>query len=214
MAKYLIFDMDGVIVDSEAVNMACEIAVLEQAGIEVDHQAHTQYLGVSVEAMWEELKTKHSLPLPVADYVALTEQLKHNHFETKGVQAIEGVEALIHWLVDKGWQLAVASSSSKANIIHHLASLRLDQDFEITVSAEEVGASKPAPDVFLKAAELLGATPQECLVIEDSTNGSLAAKAAGMTCIGFANPDYPAQDLSACDLIITDYDQIYAYLED
>ncbi|HEK9547259.1 TPA: HAD-IA family hydrolase, partial [Streptococcus equi subsp. equi] len=62
--------------------------------------------------------------------------------------------------------------------------------------------SKPAPDIFLKAAEWLSVDPKTCLVIEDSKHGSQAAKAAQMTCIGFANPDYPLQDLSACDSIV------------
>lgn len=67
--KYLIFDMDGVIVDSEAVNIASELAVLEKAGVRASFQEHTQYLGVTAEATWTDLKEKYSLPLEIADYM-------------------------------------------------------------------------------------------------------------------------------------------------
>jgi beta-phosphoglucomutase-like phosphatase (HAD superfamily) len=80
-------------------------------------------------------------------------------------------------------------------------------DFSQLVSSEEVVHSKPAPDVFLRTAELLGAAPENCLVFEDTRNGSKAAKAAGMYCIGFANPKYPVQDLVA-DEIIQDFREI------
>lgn len=108
-----------------------------------------------------------------------------------------------------GYTLAVASSSPKNEIIRNLKALDLDDYFTVKVSGEEVRNSKPAPDVFLKAAELLGASPEKCTVIEDTANGSRAAKAAGMYCIGFANPDYPEQDLSVCDKVIESYEEIY-----
>lgn len=211
--KYLIFDMDGVIVDSEAVNIASELAVLEKAGVRASFQEHTQYLGVTAEVTWADLKKKYSLPLDIADYIAQAAEETARYFEENDLQPISGIHHLIDWLLENGWHLAVASSSSRDTIDHHLKAIHLSEAFTTTVSTEEVGASKPAPDVFLKAAEYLGADPKECLVIEDSRNGSIAAKAAGMTCIGFANPDYPPQDLSICDSVVTDYEQLYPYLE-
>lgn len=207
MEKILIFDMDGVIVDSEAVNIDCEIAVLKKHGIQTDRASHYQYLGVSATDMWEELRSRHHLPLDSSVYIQETEQLKEAHFKQNGIQPIKGIHQLIEKLTKDGYRLGLASSSSKADIHHHLKAVNLHQAFEVTVSAEEVPRSKPAPDVFLRAAELLQVDPSHCMVIEDSTNGSRAAKAAGMSCIGFANPDYPLQDLRACDRIISSYEE-------
>lgn len=83
--------------------------------------------------------------------------------------------------------------------------LGIDKYFRRMISGELVGHPKPAPDIFLEAARQLQCTPDECIVIEDSRNGSLAAKAAKMTCLGFYNPDSGNQDLSAADEIFTEF---------
>ena len=98
------------------------------------------------------------------------------------------------------------------DIKRNLKELGVAEYFEYMVTGEDVSSSKPAPDVFLRAAELLDVDPKVCIVIEDTRNGSLAAKAAGMYCFGFANPDYPPQDLSMADKVISDYQDIYIYL--
>lgn len=136
---------------------------------------------------------------------ALIAEMNHRRqamLKRDGVKAIAGAVQLIKYLHAKGYRLAVASSSPKADIIRNLTALGLLDCFEVLVSGEEVARSKPAPDIFLKAAEWLSVDPKTCLVIEDTKHGSQAAKAAQMTCIGFANPDYPLQDLSACDSIV------------
>ncbi|WP_025197567.1 HAD family hydrolase, partial [Streptococcus agalactiae] len=129
-----------------------------------------------------------------------------------GVRPIKGAQRLIHWLHQHGYRLAVASSSPMVDIKRNLKELGVTECFEYMVTGEDVSSSKPAPDVFLRAAELLDVDPKVCIVIEDTRNGSLAAKAAGMYCFGFANPDYPPQDLSMADKVISDYQDIYIYL--
>ena len=108
----------------------------------------------------------------------------------------------IKYLYDKGYEMAVASSSSQDYIESQMKTLGIDKCFKFLFSAENVEKPKPAPDVFLVAAEKLGGKPAECTVVEDSANGSRAAKTAGMTCIGFKNPDSGNQDLSVADKII------------
>ncbi|MGT2666943.1 HAD family hydrolase [Streptococcus rifensis] len=211
MTKYLIFDMDGVIVDSESVNIANEMAVLSQAGIDLSEYNPYQYLGIASVAMWKDLKDKYSLPLPVGDYVNKVDRLKKDILQRKVIKPIKGIHQFLKFLSTNHFRLAVASSSKKYEIETLLESVGVDHYFDVLVSSEEVAHSKPAPDIFLKAAEQLGVSPEICYVIEDSQNGCLAAKAAGTTCIGFANPDYPAQDLSACDLVISNYSELEQY---
>lgn len=209
MHKVIIFDMDGVIVDSEYAFQASEVETLRRAGIDVDVSHQYPYMGTTSIYMWQDLKQRYDLPLSVNEYIAQGEAIKAAITEKDGIKPIKGAQDFIRFLVKKDWRLGLASSSTRTEIKANLQALGLTDCFEITVSGEEVAHSKPAPDIFLKAAELLKTSPSDCLVFEDTKNGSRAAKAAGMTCIGFANPDYPAQDLSVCDQIISDYTEIY-----
>lgn len=128
--------------------------------------------------------------------------------ERDGIKEIPHVKEVVKKLSEAGFKLAVASSSPKAEIERAMSALGIKKYFDILVSGEEVAHSKPAPDVFLKAAELLKVSPEDALVFEDTKNGSRAAKAAEMYCIGFENPVYPAQDLTAADEIIHDFREV------
>ena len=109
-----------------------------------------------------------------------------------------------------GFLMAVASSSPEIYINQVIDMLGVKEYFQVLCSGENVKNPKPAPDVFLKAAKELGVSPDECLVIEDSTNGCRAAKAAGMVCLGYYNPDSGDQDLSIADGVIADYEKLDA----
>ena len=143
--------------------------------------------------------------MDVSVYTDLPErfsQVKDEMLKEKGIPRIEGAVETIKYLYDKGYEMAVASSSSQDYIESQMKTLGIDKCFKVLFSAENVEKPKPAPDVFLVAAEKLGGKPAECTVVEDSANGSRAAKTAGMTCIGFKNPDSGNQDLSVADKII------------
>ncbi|MGT2666944.1 HAD family hydrolase [Streptococcus rifensis] len=213
MIKAIIFDMDGVIVDSEYIFLTTKTQMLLDRGIDTDESYQYQFMGTTFDHMWQVMKEENGLTESVPDLIAEMNERREKMIKRDGVRAISGVQELIKSLRDNGWRLGVASSSPKHEILSNLNALGLSDAFEVKISGEEVAHSKPAPDVFLRAAELLGIQPENCLVFEDTKNGSLAAKAAGMVCIGFANPDYPAQDLSACDLLINNYNDIYDYLE-
>ncbi|ASB96310.1 HAD family hydrolase [Streptococcus equi] len=202
MKTSLIFDMDGVIVDSEYIFLSTKTQMLLDRGIDTNEAYQYQFMGTTFDDMWTTMKKECQLEDSVEALIAEMNHRRQAMLERDGVKAIAGAAQLIKHLHAKGYRLAVASSSPKADIIRNLTALGLLDCFEVLVSGEEVARSKPAPDIFLKAAEWLSVDPKTCLVIEDSKHGSQAAKAAQMTCIGFANPDYPLQDLSACDSIV------------
>ena len=108
----------------------------------------------------------------------------------------------------KGYKLAVASSSPRDEILRTVRELDVAEYFECLISGEEVENSKPAPEIFLKASELINIPPQECIVIEDSENGVIAAKRAGMYCIGYLDNKYPEQNLSLADITVDDFRNI------
>lgn len=212
MEKVIIFDMDGVIVDSEYTFLDNKTEMLREEGIDTDVSYQYQYMGTTFEFMWQAMKEEFGLPKTVKEYIAEMNRRRQAIVARDGVRLIKGAQRLIHWLYQHGYRLAVASSSPMVDIKRNLKELGVTECFEYMVTGEDVLSSKPAPDVFLRAAELLDVDPKVCIVIEDTRNGSLAAKAAGMYCFGFANPDYPPQDLSMADKVISDYQDIYIYL--
>ncbi|HGA2587778.1 TPA: HAD family hydrolase [Streptococcus agalactiae] len=212
MEKVIIFDMDGVIVDSEYTFLDNKTEMLREEGIDTDVSYQYQYMGTTFEFMWQAMKEEFGLPKTVKEYIAEMNRRRQAIVARDAVRPIKGAQRLIHWLHQHGYRLAVASSSPMVDIKRNLKELGVTECFEYMVTGEDVSSSKPAPDVFLRAAELLDVDPKVCIVIEDTRNGSLAAKAAGMYCFGFANPDYPPQDLSMADKVISDYQDIYIYL--
>lgn len=202
MMPTVIFDMDGVIVDSEYTFLESKTAMLHSEGHLVDESYHYQFMGTTAEFMWEKMKEELQLQKSVSEYIEEMNLRRKALITRDGVKAIPHVQTLIRQLAEANFQLGVAPSSPKKEIEENLDQLQLRNYFTEIVSSEEVARSKPFPDVFLKVASLLGTNPQQCIVIEDTINGCKAAKDAGMYCIGFANPAFPAQDLPADQTII------------
>ena len=140
-------------------------------------------------------------------------ELKLQLLEDGDWTALSGAVELVEGLVVKGIPVAVASSSSLPFIEGVLRKTGLDRFIHRYVSAESVARGKPAPDVFLEAARMLAVSPVQCLVVEDSRNGVLAAKVAGMRVIGYRNPSSGDQDLSRADAVVTDHRDTMRELE-
>lgn len=179
----LIFDCDGVLVDSEVVGCRVEAACLAEYGIAISpEEIMDRYVGVSLAGMLVELERHvgRTLPAGLADTLR---QRTSAAFETE-LTAITGVEAALARL---DGPRCVASSSEPARIRHSLSLVGLLRHFEPHLfSATQVARGKPAPDLFLFAATAMGVASDACLVIEDSLAGVQAARAAGMTVFGFA----------------------------
>jgi beta-phosphoglucomutase family hydrolase len=205
MIKAVIFDMDGVIVDSEPFHWEVNKSLFSALGINVSEEYYRRFIGVSNTTMWTELKQTFGLALPVNELTDMQERGNIVFMRTNPVLPVPGVLDFINKLRKAQLPLALASSSPYSMIDIVLSSLRLTESFKVIVSGEDFKNGKPAPDIFLKTAMLLELTPQECLVIEDSMHGVHAAKAANMKCIGFANKNSGGQDLRQADVVISDF---------
>ncbi len=208
MLEAVIFDMDGVIVDSEAGFNRSKQQLLQEFGVVVDDSYHDAFIGTTSEHTWSTLKQTFNLPGTVEELIQKANTLRAAITAAEGCKPIAGVLDLIRNLHNSGLKLAVASSSPLADIHEIVTFFEVDDCFQTFVSATQCARSKPFPDVFLAAAEQLGVFTDRCLVIEDSRNGLLAAKAAGMVCIAFANPDYVRQDQKEADRIVEDFSQL------
>lgn len=202
----VIFDMDGVISDTQKFHSAVESALLKRHGIEMSPDEIThRYSGYATAKMFEELFAAANLPAP--DINALTAE-KYDRLiamATGNIVGIPGIAALVRMLADAGVPLAVASASRPDFIRLVLSSLEIESCFHHLTSGREVEHGKPAPDIFLLAATRLGVEPDRCVVIEDANNGVRAAKAAGMKCVGFQGNPPSSQDLSLADLVVDDF---------
>lgn len=208
--RAVIFDMDGVIVDSEPLHERAFLEVFEEMGCRENHGMDFKaYYGRSDRALWEDFVAKHHPPYPFEELVAW----KQNRFielVRREQPIFPKIPALLAALEPR-YALALASGSSHAVIKEVLALGQLQRFFRVVVSVQDVGRNKPAPDIFLLAASRLGVSPSECVVIEDSIVGVQAGRAAGMDVIAITN-SVPREQLSEATHVVDSYDEIAALL--
>jgi beta-phosphoglucomutase-like phosphatase (HAD superfamily) len=206
--KGVIFDMDGVLIDSEPHHFRIESLIFRENGIELSREEHEGFVGTSGRGMFELLKKRYGLKRTVDNL--LKEERRRYLDVLKGgtIPLVPGIPELVSRLSDAGMLLAVASSApmEQIDLVMNRATdggMTFGHYFPVRVSGDEVERSKPDPAIFLKAAGLLGIEPQDCWVIEDSENGIRAGLAAGMRCIAYENHSSGLQDLSRAHLRIS-----------
>ena len=208
MFEAVIFDMDGVIIDSEPLHIKSDLMLLSDFGIAVENDVLNQYVGTADAEMWADLRERFSLDISVDEIMVKSIENKKQIFSSVELEAVKGVRELLHEIKSKKLSIGLASSSPADIIELILQRIEIREYFETIVSGQEVPKGKPEPDIFLKAAKLLGKRPENCIVIEDSEHGVKAAKRAGMKCIGFISPGSGRQDLSEADNIASSMESV------
>ena len=183
----VIFDMDGVLVDSELHHIKIEKKLFQKLGLSVSDEEHADYMGTATNTMWEKVKRNHHADIDVAEMVQLNYRECNRHFSSlEKLEPMPGLTEVLKILHDRNIPMAVASSSGLETIEIILEKTGLYTYFQKVVSSSMVSHSKPAPDIFLHAASRLKVDPAKCIVIEDSSNGVKAAKAADMYCVAYS----------------------------
>ena len=209
MIKTVIFDMDGVIVDTEPVHYYAYQQHFRELGIEISDETYATYTGNSTRNVYERIKETFGLAHEVQHLIDTKRTIFNDAFDNKeDLYLLGGVEDLIRDLHHNGMQLVLASSSAKVTIDRIFKRFDLYRYFSHIVSGEDFPKSKPHPAIFEHAVKLSGDLASECIVIEDSTNGVKAAKAAGIYCIGYNSEHSKFQDLSLADEIISHFSEI------
>ena len=209
MIKTVIFDMDGVIVDTEPIHHYAYEQHFKQLNIDVSPEMYASFTGNSTKNIYERLKTIFNLEQDVATLVETKRRFFDDAFDTKkDLYLLDGVEILIKDLHSKGMQLVLASSSANVTINKIFNRFDLNQYFTHKVSGEDFPRSKPHPAIFQKAAALSETLVGNCIVIEDSTNGILSANAANIYCIGYQSVNSKLQDYSTANLVISHFNEL------
>lgn len=198
-----VFDMDGVIVDTEPIHTRIERAVFDELNMEVTEEEHMAYVGRPAKEMWTALTAAHAVNRTVED-LERTCGGRYEAWLAEGNVAplVPGVRDLLVQLFTVRVPLAVASSSAARQIEANLARHDVLDLFSVQVAGDQVSPGKPDPAIYRRAAELLHIDPSRCVAIEDSAAGVRSAKAAGMACVGFLNPSSGRQDLSPADICV------------
>lgn len=211
MVQTVIFDMDGVIVDTEPVHHYAYFQHFQQLNIEVSDELYRTYTGNSTRNVFQKIKAQFNLHHEVEDLIQTKRSIFNDAFDTKeDLYLIEGVEDLIKDLHANGIQLILASSASKVTIERVFNRFNLNQYFTHKVSGEDFPKSKPHPAIFEHAASLSIAPKENCIVIEDSTNGIEASVAANIYCIGYDSLHSKDQDLSKANILVKHFNELNA----
>jgi HAD superfamily hydrolase (TIGR01509 family) len=197
----VVFDMDGVLVDSEPLHLRATQAALGERGASYTERDNQAFFGATDAEMFRVLRILFDVDTPTP---ALVEAKRRALVRLVRAEArpLPGVPGVPLSLREAGYRLALASASAPDVIRAVLQAVRLDTVFEALVSGDEVPRGKPAPDIFLMAARRLGVEPAACLVVEDSRNGVLAGKAAGMVVAAVPCPATSHEDFGAADFVL------------
>lgn len=205
--KLLIFDMDGVILDSEPLHENARQMMFRRLGI-VPDDTFPDPVGNSSSGFWKQVIEKCGIEGEPVDLEKEQYRLVAQQIEEDQIPPSEGLKELLLWAIGNGIKIGLASSSTRVLVDDALRLLKIERYFDHTVSGDEVSAKKPAPDVYYRVLEMAGIPAEYAAAVEDTHTGMLAAKNAGIFCYGYRNMTSGAQDMSAADRIIDKLEEI------
>ncbi len=201
--------MDGVIVDTEPVHNYAYYQYFKLLEIDVSAEMFATFTGNSTKNVFEKIKDHFGITEETTTLIKKKRSLFNAAFDTKeDLFLLEGVAELIKQLHKNGIQLILASSSSKVTISRVFNRFNLHPYFSHIVSGEDFPQSKPNPAIFLEAVRLSKTKIENCIVIEDSTNGIKAAHAAGIFCVGYRSVNSKKQDYSLANVVIDRFEEL------
>ncbi len=213
--KAVIFDMDGVIFDSERCTLLSWQVIADRYGLLNLEENYNKCIGVTREVTEQIMKDAYGESFPYERFAKEASAWYHERYDGGRLPMKPGVRELLSYLKEQGVPTALASSTREERVRQYLRDAGLLPYFQAIIGGESAKRSKPAPDIFLIAAEALGAEPAGCVVIEDSYNGIRAAHAAGMRPIMVPDMLDPDETIKAmCETVKPTLLDVLSYLKE
>lgn len=211
--KMIIFDMDGVILDSEPFHENARQMIYERLGL-VPDETFPEAVGNSASEFWRKVTELCGIEADPLELEAEQYRLVAQQARELNTPPSDGLIELLEWAKEYKILVGLASSSVRQLVDDVLEHLGIGHYFFCTVSSNDIARRKPDPDAYLKALELADIGPDSAVAVEDSRTGVLAAKKAGLFTFGYVNPTSGAQNLEAADLVIKSLREIIPFLEE
>lgn len=211
--KSIVFDMDGVIFDTENVMKGCWQAEADRLGLGDVTELYMRCVGAT-EVFCEKTMLEYPGYPPYKEFSVNTRKQFDETNEKNGMPLKPGVVELLSWLKEEGWKVGLASSTNKAHVVREMDMADLTKYFDVIVGGDQLKRSKPAPDIYLMACEEMGVDPTTTYAVEDSLNGIKSAHAAGMMPIMVPDLIAPTEEIiPMCTKILPDLNEVLAYLK-
>lgn len=212
--KAVIFDMDGLMIDSERATYQCYVKVLEKMGLTMSEDFYKTLLGKTLKTAYEIIYDEYGRDFPMDQVLADVHQLLAETFDNEGVPIKKGLIELLSYLKEHHYKTIVATSSARQRVDHILELADLVKYFDDSICGDEVANGKPNPEVFLKACQKLDVEPHEAIVLEDSEAGIQAAFSAKIPVICIPDMKYPEDKYASMTTqIYNSLDQVITYLD-
>ena len=214
MIKAIIFDMDGLMIDSERVTFECYQERLKDMNLTMDEEFYKTLLGKPIKGIYQRFYDVYGDDFPIENVIQDVHQLMAERFETEGVPVKKGLVELLHYLKDNNYKTIVATSSNRDRVDKILAQAKITEFFDDSICGDEVTKGKPNPEVFLKSCQKLGVNFYESIVLEDSEAGIQASYDANIKVICIPDMKYPEKQYEEKTFkILKDLTEVTAYLK-
>lgn len=214
MIKAIIFDMDGLMIDSERVTFECYQERLKDMNLTMDEEFYKTLLGKTIKGIYQRFYDVYGNDFPIENVIQDVHQLMAERFETEGVPVKKGLVELLHYLKDNNYKTIVATSSNRDRVDKILAQAKITEFFDDSICGDEVTKGKPNPEVFLKSCQKLGVNVDEAIVLEDSEAGIQASYDANIKVICIPDMKYPEKQYEEKTFkILRDLTEVTAYLK-
>ena len=214
MIKAIIFDMDGLMIDSERVTFECYQEILKGMNLTMDEEFYKTLLGKPLKGIYQRFYDVYGNDFPIEDVIKDVHALMAKRFETEGVPIKTGLKSLLEYLKENNYKTIVATSSNRNRVDTILSQAQITDYFDDSICGDEVTKGKPNPEVFLKSCQKLGVNVDEAIVLEDSEAGIQASYDAGIQVICIPDMKYPEKQYEEKTFkILKDLNGVTEYLK-
>lgn len=214
MIKAIIFDMDGLTIDSERVTFECYQEILKGMNLTMDEEFYKTLLGKPLKGIYQRFYDVYGNDFPIEDVIKDVHALMAKRFETEGVPIKTGLKSLLEYLKENNYKTIVATSSNRERVDTILSQAQITDYFDDSICGDEVTKGKPNPEVFLKSCQKLGVNVDEAIVLEDSEAGIQASYDAGIKVICIPDMKYPEKQYEEKTFkILKDLNDVTEYLK-